>query len=92
MTRVALYARVSTADKDQDPETQLLALRQWVLASDAIVTEWVDQAPATDLARRTAWRELMEACRRKQIDQVVVWRLDRAFRSVLDAAQTLGMV
>jgi len=72
-TRIVLYARVSTADKDQNPETQFLALRQWVPASDAIVTEWVDQASATDLARRTAWRELMEACRRKQIDQVVVW-------------------
>lgn len=27
--RVALYARVSTADKDQNPETQLLALREF---------------------------------------------------------------
>ncbi|MDP6714678.1 MAG: recombinase family protein, partial [SAR202 cluster bacterium] len=25
--RVAVYARVSTPDKDQDPETQLMALR-----------------------------------------------------------------
>jgi len=28
--RVALYARVSTVDKGQDPETQLLALREYV--------------------------------------------------------------
>ena len=89
-TRIALYARVSTGDKDQNPETQLLALRQWVHDADgATVTEWVDQASALDLARRTAWRALLDACRKKQVDQVVVWRLDRAFRSVLDAAQTL---
>ncbi len=28
--RVALYARVSTRDKDQDPEMQLAALRAYV--------------------------------------------------------------
>ena len=88
-TRIALYARVSTSDKDQNPETQLLALRQWVHDPDATVTEWVDQASALDLAHRTAWRALLDACRRRQVDQVIVWRLDRAFRSVLDAAQTL---
>ena len=27
--RVALYARVSTSDKDQDPETQLMAMRDY---------------------------------------------------------------
>ena len=30
--RVGLYARVSTLDKDQDPETQLVALREFVRA------------------------------------------------------------
>jgi DNA invertase Pin-like site-specific DNA recombinase len=88
-TRIALYARVSTNDRDQNPETQLMALRQWVQDGDATVTEWIDQASAVDLVHRTAWRELLDACRRRQVDQVVVWRLDRAFRSVLDAAQTL---
>ena len=29
MKRVAIYARVSTADKDQNPETQLLPLREY---------------------------------------------------------------
>ena len=41
--RVALYARVSTSDKDQDPETRFLPLRdhcqrmQW-----EVVAEYVD--------------------------------------------------
>ena len=30
--KVAIYARVSTSDKDQDPETQLLPLREFVQA------------------------------------------------------------
>ncbi len=53
------------------------------------MTEYVDQAPATDLARRTAWRALLDQAGRRKVDLVLVWRVDRAFRSVLDAANTL---
>ncbi len=88
--RVALYARVSTADRDQDPETQLVSLREFALAQDwAIAGEFVDHAPATDLRARTAWRELLDQAARRRVDLVLVWRIDRAFRSVLDAATTL---
>jgi DNA invertase Pin-like site-specific DNA recombinase len=51
--------------------------------------EYVDQAPATDLAHRTAWRQLLEDASRRCFDLILVWRMDRAFRSVLDAATTL---
>lgn len=51
--------------------------------------EFVDHAPATDLRSRTAWRGLLDRAARRQIDLVLVWRIDRAFRSVLDAAMTL---
>ena len=30
--RVAIYARVSTSDKNQDPETQLMPLRDFCIA------------------------------------------------------------
>ena len=90
--RVAVYARVSTSDKDQDPETQLIPLREFVAAQDGwtIYQEFVDQAPATDLAHRTAWRQLLDEASKKKFDLLLVWRMDRAFRSVLDAATTLG--
>ena len=88
--RFALYARVSTVDKDQNPETQLLPLREFVVAQGASTfREYVDQAPATDYLHRTAWRELLEDAARRKFDVVLVWRMDRAFRSVLDAATTL---
>ena len=55
MTRVALYARVSTSDKNQDPETQLMALRDYCSAQGwDVVHEYVDHASARDLAHRTA--------------------------------------
>jgi DNA invertase Pin-like site-specific DNA recombinase len=88
--RAAIYARVSTADKDQNPETQLLPLREFTAAQGwAVVGEFTDRAPATDLRARTAWRELLDHAARRRVDLVLVWRIDRAFRSVLDAATTL---
>ena len=43
MKTAALYARVSTRDKEQNPETQLLALRDYAARrSYTIVHEYVD--------------------------------------------------
>ena len=91
MTRVALYARVSTRDKDQDPETQLYALRNYAAQRGwEIVVEYVDQASATDLRGRTAWRDLLEDVRTGGIDLVLVTKLDRAFRSSKDTYDNLA--
>jgi DNA invertase Pin-like site-specific DNA recombinase len=88
--RAAIYARVSTADKDQNPETQLLPLREFAAAQGwTVADEFTDRAPATDLRARTAWREVLDHAARRHVDLVLVWRIDRAFRSVLDAATTL---
>ena len=88
--KVCLYARVSTSDKDQDPLTQLLPLREFVKAQSwETYHEYIDHAPATDITHRTAWKELLEDASRKKFDILLVWRMDRAFRSVLDAATTL---
>src|SRR3954453_178830 len=87
--RVALYARVSTRDKDQDPELQLDALREYVRARTWQAIEYVDTAAAGDLAHRTAWARLLADAARRQVDRVMVWKLDRAFRSTLHALATL---
>jgi DNA invertase Pin-like site-specific DNA recombinase len=87
--RVALYARVSTRDKDQDPEVQLVPLREYVSARGWQAIEYVDHAPAGDLAHRTAWRQLLADAARRRFDLLMVWKLDRAFRSTLDALSTL---
>ncbi|MDD5127234.1 MAG: recombinase family protein [Dehalococcoidales bacterium] len=88
--KVAIYARVSTSDKEQNPETQLIPLREFVNDQKWVLfKEYTDQAPATDLVHRTAWRELLDAASKRKFDLLTVWRMDRAFRSVLDAATTL---
>jgi putative DNA-invertase from lambdoid prophage Rac len=88
--KVCLYARVSTSDKEQDPLTQLLPMREFVQSQSwEIYHEYVDHAPATDLLHRTAWRDLLGGASKRKFDLLVVWRMDRAFRSVLDASTTL---
>ena len=88
---VALYARVSTSDKDQDPETQIQPLREHCETHGWTVSgEYIDTAPASDLRRRTAWRELLDAAAAKRFKAVFVFALDRAFRSVKDMHDTLA--
>jgi DNA invertase Pin-like site-specific DNA recombinase len=88
--KVAVYARVSTSGKEQDPETQLMPLRDFVSAQGwEVYREYVDQAPANDLLHRVQWRQLLDDASKRKFDLLLVWRMDRAFRSVLDVATTL---
>lgn len=87
--RVALYARVSTRDKDQDPALQLEPMLEYGKARGWDCTAYVDHASAADLTHRTAWAQLLEDARRRRIDHVLVWKLDRPFRSTLHCLRTL---
>lgn len=89
--RVAVYARVSTSDKEQNPETQLRPLREHLAGLKGItpVGEFIDKASADDLRGRREWRSLLDLAMKRKVDLIVVWKLDRAFRSVLDGASTL---
>ena len=89
--RVAIYARVSTSDKDQNVETQLLPLRDFCLAQGwEVYREYVDQAPANDLAHRVQWRQLQDDAARRRFKVVLVFKLDRGFRSVKHLHDTLA--
>ena len=90
-TRVAIYARVSTSDGEQDPETQLMPLRDFCAAQGWEVFEiYIDHAPANDLAHRTLWRKLLDDAAKRRFSMVVVFKLDRAFRSVQHMHDTLA--
>lgn len=79
--RVAVYARVSTVDKGQDPETQLLALREYAARRGFIlVGQYVDYASGRR-DDRPQYQALFKAARTRQIDVVLVWRYDRFARS-----------
>jgi DNA invertase Pin-like site-specific DNA recombinase len=88
--KVALYARVSTDDKEQNPETQLLALRNFCTDMEwEISGEYVDMARAKDYKRRLQWQQLRKDARMRKFKIVLVFRLDRAFRSVRECLNTL---
>src|SRR5215471_17306971 len=83
--RVGIYARVSTSDRDQNPETQLLPLREFVSShAYSIAGEFVDHASATDLKGRTAWR-------RRLLDQVSKHKLDQALVCSTSPWRTRGL-
>ena len=85
-----MHVRVSTTEKDQDADTQLLPLREFVQAQGwTTAGEYIDHASATDLRGRTAWRDLLAQASRRRLDCILVWKLDRAFRSVAHMAQTV---
>ncbi len=79
--RVAIYARVSTFDKGQDPETQLLQLREYAgRRGFDIIDEYVDHATGTN-EDRPNYQRLLDDVRKRKVDVVLVWRYDRFARS-----------
>jgi len=96
MNKIALYARVSTSN-GQNPETQLLALREYATARKLTVfNEYVDVISGSKDSR-PALNQLMADAKRRRIDAVVVWKFDRFARSTrhlilsLEEFQSLGI-
>ena len=81
--RVALYARVSTKNNGQDPETQLIALREYAQHRGFMMAgEYVDIGISGSKDSRPALDRLMKDARARKFDVVVVARFDRFARSV----------
>lgn len=82
MQRVAIYARVSTTDKGQDPELQLAELRSYCAARGFTVAATLTDTCSGAKERRPALDELWRLARGRQIDAVCVWKLDQFARSL----------
>lgn len=84
----AIYARVSTKDKGQDTENQLLQLREYCARQQwQIVEEYIDHESAKT-GNRDAFRRLFTDASRRKFDAVLVWALDRFTREgVLETFQ-----
>jgi DNA invertase Pin-like site-specific DNA recombinase len=82
MKRAAIYARVSTKNNGQNPETQLVALREYVQNRGwVIVGEYVDHGVSGSKDRRPELDRLMKDARARKLDAVIVARFDRFARS-----------
>jgi len=87
MFRVGLYARVSTEDQNT-LAMQNRAMRDYAARRGWTVVTQVREV-SSGAVRRQAREKLLEAARRREIDGVLVWHLDRWGRSVTDLLTTL---
>jgi DNA invertase Pin-like site-specific DNA recombinase len=92
----AVYARVSTRDKGQDPEMQLTELRDfaakrgWQLAG-----EFVDVGVSGSKDSRPQLDAMMRLAKARKLDVIAVWKLDRfgrSLRHLVDALEELKAV
>jgi putative DNA-invertase from lambdoid prophage Rac len=87
MFRAGLYARVSTNDQQTIP-LQIRALREYAARRGWTIALQVKEV-GSGASQRQLRERLLEAARRREIDVVLVWRLDRWGRSVADLLATL---
>jgi putative DNA-invertase from lambdoid prophage Rac len=87
MFRAALYSRVSTNDQ-HTLSMQNRNMREYVARRGWSIAMQVREV-GSGAAQREAREKLLDAARRREIDMVVVWRLDRWGRSVTDLLATL---
>src|SRR6266478_3863085 len=81
--KTALYARVSTLDKGQDPQMQLRELREYCQRRGwTVAGEYVDIGVSGSKDSRPELNRLMTDAHRRNFEAVLVWRLDRFARSV----------
>jgi DNA invertase Pin-like site-specific DNA recombinase len=94
--RAFLYARVSTVDKEQNPEVQLRELREFCQRREWTATEFFDKMSGSK-SQRPSFQEMLRQVRQRKCDVVLVYRLNRFARSTrelvnwLDEFQALGI-
>jgi len=89
--KTALYARLSTLDKSQDPTMQLRELREYCQRRGWTVTgEYIDAGISGSKDSRPQLNKLMVDAHRRKIDAVLVWKLDRFGRSLKHLVNSLA--
>src|ERR1044072_2678215 len=86
--RVGLYARVSTHDQQTLPMQlkqmkEYIKRRKWKLAVEF-------QEVGSGSKTRPKREELLKMARRREVDAILVWKLDRFGRSLADLITTLN--
>ena len=96
--RVAIYARISTANHGQDAEMQLRELREYAIRRGWTISgEYVDEGISGAKEKRPELDRMMADAHKRKFDVVAVWKFDRFARSVshllraLDTFQSLGI-
>lgn len=89
--QIAIYTRVSTADKGQSTEMQVQDLLQFAHSKGLAVTKiYEDKGYSGSSSSRPQLNQLLEDVRAGNVSHILVWRLDRWFRSLKEIVLTLG--
>ena len=80
--KVATYSRVSTRHHDQKPEIQVNELRRYCYARDWKITHEIIDHHTGGTDDRPGLKKLLDLVRTREVDAVVVLKLDRLFRSL----------
>lgn len=80
MIKVAIYARVSTKDKRQDVENQLIQLRDFATGQGwELFREYIDRESG-GTSDRPEFQSLFDAASKRRFQVVLFWSLDRFSR------------
>ena len=89
--KIALYARVSTKDKGQDTENQLVQLREFAAKQGwTIFREYVDRETGSK-SEREEFQAMFADASKRRFDLLLFWSLDRLSREgVFETLQHLN--
>jgi DNA invertase Pin-like site-specific DNA recombinase len=78
--RIAIYGRVSTKDKGQEVENQLVQLREFAAKQGwTVIREYVDHETGSK-SDRAQFQAMFEDASRRRFDLLAFWSLDRLSR------------
>jgi len=89
--KIGLYARVSTKDKDQNPENQLIRLREFCKNKGWEYKEYIDYASGKD-PNRPMLKQMMQDLENDELAGIIVLRLDRLGRSVSNILENIKKI
>jgi DNA invertase Pin-like site-specific DNA recombinase len=78
--RAALYARVSTRDKGQEVDNQLMELRRFCAAQSWLIVREYRECESGGTAARAELQAMLRDAAQRRFDVVVFWALDRLTR------------
>ncbi len=87
--RVVTYSRVSTSHHDQNPEIQANELKRYCESRNWTVVDEIKDFASGGTDKREGLQRLFKMIEDKQVDCIVVTKLDRLFRSLRQLVTTL---
>jgi len=90
--KVALYARVSKAGDAQNPENQLIRLREYAQTNGyEVYDQYIDHASGAN-ARRPRFDDMLSDAKGHRFSLILVVKLDRIARSMINFHAFLGEI